>query len=82
MSKATKFNTRASAHAITRAFNTCNAYGVTPIQLARMKAEKAQAYYGVGPKVHTALRITYGVEKPKLSKVEQAALAKLFGQTA
>lgn len=71
---AVKFNTRA--------FNTCNAYGVTPLQLARMKPERAQAYYGVGPKVHTALRITYGVEKPKLTKVEAAALAKLFGQTA
>lgn len=75
-----KFNTRATAHAITRAFNTCAAYGLTPFQMARMKPERAQAYYGVGPKTHKALRLTYGVDDVKLTKTEEEALRKLFGQ--
>jgi hypothetical protein len=77
-----KFNTRATAHAITRAFNTCAAYGLTPFKMARMKPEHAQAYYGVGPKTHKALRITYGIEKANLTKTEERALRKLFGQAS
>ena len=75
-----KFNARATAHAITRAFNTCAAYNLKPIQMARMKPENAQAYYGVGPKTHKALRLAYGVEEVKLTAVEEEALRKLFGQ--